>query len=209
MEGRHISSIDTSLIFILLVTCLNLALHPLSLSTSANSVPRSHHGSFEIPRTSHGRNHSGRGLGKIPLGQRCRRGQDCSNSSICLEKEFEDKEFEDRLMIKVCECDSSHMNRVKDACYVKPGYQCYFPGRNEHGQILLDCMEETECRSSVNRSMPEAGYCMCKDNREDEPFRELNVEKEIYRCRASQHFPNFVSFLTLVLKTLALKMLQY
>jgi len=40
---------------------------------------------------------------------------------------------------------------------------------HKHAYVyILNCMEEAECRSGVNRTTPESseyGYCMCKDSR--------------------------------------------
>jgi hypothetical protein len=115
-----------------------------------------------------------------PIGQQCNKNDTtCANQSVCMEKIFEDN-----LVLNVCRCDPTHMNRVGNSCFVIPGHPCYFPAGDVWGRILLSCMPEAECRSSVNKSSLSSGYCMCKDKKDDEPFRSLNTEKEISRCHA-------------------------
>ncbi|OXA60167.1 uncharacterized protein LOC110844933 [Folsomia candida] len=178
------NSLSINLLLLLILGVNLLSCIPSALSSSStksnvtiNNVHHRHHSSAEAPHTA--TNHTSNS--STPIGQPCEQDAECTNFSIC-----QDKEFEDNLVIRICQCDPLHANRLEKSCFVKPGHQCYFPNLDKHGRRSLNCMPETECRSGVHRTAPSNGYCMCLDQNEDEPFRPLNVRKEIDRCQASK-----------------------
>lgn len=119
--------------------------------------------------------------GSTPLGHPCQRTEECANWGLCLENEYW-KEEEVNLLLRVCQCNSTNMQRIGNSCFVKPGKECYFPDAG----ILLPCHPASECRSLP--TLEERSYCMCKDEsfEQNEPFRDLNPKEEMTRCSASR-----------------------
>lgn len=118
----------------------------------------------------------------LPIGRMCEQDSECANFSIC------------RLVVqdnestrKICECDSKVMKQVNGSCYVKPGQQCYFPNRNEHGYSFIPCLGGSICKNMTNKAAPRNGYCMCSSSstKSEEQHRLWNSEVEMARCGAN------------------------
>lgn len=113
----------------------------------------------------------------LAIGRWCEQDFDCANFSIC-RLVVQNKETTK----KICECDRKVMKQVNGSCYIKPGHQCYFPNKNEHGYNFIQCLPGSICKSSVNKDMPKNGYCMCAYPPLEDRYRELDVEAEMARC---------------------------
>ncbi|CAL8089925.1 unnamed protein product [Orchesella dallaii] len=117
---------------------------------------------------------------KSRIGHKCDTDADCGNFSICVLRAFEED-----LTVKVCQCDSNEMKRVNYSCFTKPGHQCYYPDVNEHGYRYIQCHPRSTCRTSVNKTSPGNGYCMCNMPDLDMHYREVDKEFEMAHCAGS------------------------
>lgn len=137
------------------------------------------------------------------IGNFCEHDSDCGNYSICSIVVLEDE-----WMPNICQCDVDEMLRVNQSCYMKPGYQCYFPGRNKHGYRHVQCYPGSECILGVNKSAVHNGYCMCTQPSLELRYREVRIEFEMQHCGASSiEKVNYLSFIVFKLTVLGFKAL--